>query len=68
LQYREGSADGAFAVVVVGLRPAEISHHAVAKVFGNVSAESSDCVGRGTLVAGNHLPPLFGIELAGNLG
>jgi hypothetical protein len=33
-----------------------------------MSAESSDCSGRGTMVAANHLTPFFGVELSGNFG
>jgi hypothetical protein len=66
-QNRETGACGAFAIIIVGLRPAEICHDAIAEVLGNISAEPSDRLGCGTMVAGNHLTPFFGVKLSGDL-
>ena len=55
-------------IVVVRLGPAEIGHHAVAKVLGDMAAEALDCLRRRAMVLGDDLPPLLGIEMAGDLG
>src|SRR5260370_16440900 len=65
LQDRHARARGTLGVVVVRLRPAEISHHAVAKVLGDTSAEALDGLRRRDMVLADDLPPLFGIEMAG---
>jgi hypothetical protein len=51
----------------VSLGPAEICHDAVTEVLGDVAAESSDRLSRGTMVPGNYLAPFFRVELSGDL-
>jgi hypothetical protein len=48
--------------------PAEIGHDIIAEILGDMSAESSDCLGRDEIVASNHLTPFFGVEPHGDLG
>jgi hypothetical protein len=48
--------------------PAEVSHHTVAKVLGDVPTEALDGLRRRAMVLADDLTPLFGIEMAGNLG
>jgi hypothetical protein len=55
-------------IVVVGLGPAEIGHDAITQVLSDMSAKPSNRVGCSTMVAGNHLPPFFGVEPSGNFG
>ena len=62
------AARGALGVVVVRLGIAEIGHHAVAKVLGDMSAKALDGLRRRTMVLADDLPPLFRIEMAGDLG
>jgi hypothetical protein len=50
------------------LGPAEIGHHAVAKVLRDMPAEALDCLRRRAMVLADDLAPLFGIEMAGDLG
>jgi hypothetical protein len=52
----------------VGLGPTEICHDTVAEILGDMSPESIDWLGRGAMVASNHLTPFFGVELSGNFG
>ena len=65
---REAGARSTLGIVVVGLGTAEISHHAVAEVLGDMPAEALDCLRRRAMVLADDLAPLFGIEMAGNLG
>src|ERR1700736_6777222 len=48
--------------------PAEVSHHTVAKVLGDVPTEALDGLRRRAMVLADDLTPLFGIEMASNLG
>src|SRR6516225_454694 len=64
---RESGACGAFAVIIMSLRPAEICHDPVAEVLGDISAESSDRLGCGAMVSSNHVAPFFRVEPRGNL-
>ena len=67
-QKRQTGACGALAVIIVGLGPAEICHDTIAEILGDMAAESSDRLGRGAMLASNHLAPFFGVELSGNFG
>jgi hypothetical protein len=65
---RQARARGALGIVVMRLGPAEIGHHAVAKVLGDTPAEALNCLRCRTMVLADDLPPFFGIEMAGYLG
>ena len=65
---REARARGPLGVVVVRLGIAEKRHHAVAKVLGDMSAKTLDGLRRRAMVLADDLPPLFRIEMAGDLG
>ena len=65
---RQARARSTLGVVVVRLGTAEVCHHAVAKVLRDMPAEALDCLRRRTMVPGDDLPPLFRIEMAGDLG
>ena len=65
---REARAGSTLGVVVVRLGPAEIGHHAVAKVLSDTSAEALDGLRRRAMVLADDFAPLLGIEMAGNLG
>src|SRR5271155_2366617 len=52
----------------MGLRPAEVRHHAVAQVFRDVPAESSDRFRRRAMVPGDVLAPFLGVQLRRHRG
>jgi hypothetical protein len=68
VEHRQTRAGSTLGVVVVRLRVAEASHHAVAEVLGDMPAEPLDRLRRRMMVLADDLAPLFGIEMAGNLG
>ena len=65
---RQARAGSTLRIVVVGLRPAEIRHHAVAEVLRDTSAEALDGLRRRAMVLADNFTPLLGIEMAGDLG
>src|SRR5438105_2594187 len=64
----QASERGAFSIIFVGLRPAEVGHYAVTKVLGDVATITGDRVGRSAMVGGNHLAPLLWVKLRGDFG
>jgi hypothetical protein len=68
IEDREARACGTLRVVVMRLGPAEIGHHTVAKVLRDMPVEALDCLCRRAMVLADDFAPLFGIEMAGNLG
>ena len=67
-EHRQACPGRTFRIVVVCRRPPEISHHAIAEIFGDVAAESGNHFGGGTMISGDRLAPFFGVEPRGNLG
>ena len=67
-QNRQTGAHCTLAVIIMGFWPTEIGHHAIAKILGDISTESSDGLSRGAMIARHPLPPLFWVELRGNFG
>src|SRR6267142_1028129 len=65
---REARARGTLGVVVMRFGPAEVSHHAVAKVLRDMPTEALDGLRRRAMILGDDLPPLFRIEMASDLG
>ena len=61
---REARARRPLGVVVVRLGPAEVGHHAVAKVLRDMPVEALDRLRRRTMVPADDLAPLLGIEMA----
>ena len=61
-------ADRALGVIVMCFGIAERSHHPVAQVLCDTATEAFDGLRRCAVVASDDLPPLFGIEMAGNFG
>jgi hypothetical protein len=66
LKNRQTPADGAFRIVIMGRRPAEVGHHAVAKVLSHITAEAVYRLGRRTVVGGYRLAPILGVESSGD--
>jgi len=64
----EARACRALRVVVMRLGIAEESHHAVAEVLGDVTAEPGDRFSGGAPVAGHRFPPFLGVKPRGDLG
>ena len=60
----QAGAGSTLRIVVVGLGIAEESHHAIAKVLGDMPAEALDCLRRRMMISGDDLAPLFGIKTA----
>ena len=54
--------DGAFGVVLMRLRVAEIDQHPVAHIFGDKAVEASDDIGYGMVISGDDLAQILGIE------
>ena len=68
VENRQTGACSAFSIIVMRLRIAEVGHHAVAKIFGDVTAESAYPVSGGTMIRSYRLLPFLGIEPCRNLG
>jgi hypothetical protein len=51
LKDTQAGSRGSFRIIFVGFGPAEISHNAVAEVFGDVAAITGDRLGCGAMVA-----------------
>src|SRR5690349_3524025 len=67
-QDREPGAGSTFRVVVMRLGIAKVRHHAVAEVLRDLPAETLGRLRRRSMISGDDLPPLFGVEMAGHLG
>ena len=61
---REARARCPLGVVVVRFGPAEVGHHAVAKVLRDMPAEALDRLRRRAMVFADDLAPFLGIEMA----
>ena len=48
----------------MGLGIAEVGHHAVAEVLGDMAAEAVDRLGCGAMILGDDLAPFLGVEMA----
>jgi hypothetical protein len=55
-------------IIFVRFGPAEVCHHAVAEIFGDVAAAPGDRFGGGTMIAGYQLSPFFRVELSRDFG
>jgi hypothetical protein len=66
LDNREAGTSGAIGVIVVGLRPAEESHHPVAEIFRHLAIELTNRCGGRAMESGERLAPLLGIEPSGD--
>ena len=66
VEQREARTRGALRIIVVGLGPAEVSHHAVAKILRDVTAEAPYRFGCGAMVPGDRLAPFLRVQLRGN--
>jgi hypothetical protein len=62
----QASAGGTFCIIFVRLRPSEIGHHAIPKIFGDVAAVTGNGFGGGAMIRSHGLAPFFWIELRGN--
>ena len=68
LEDRQSRPSGSLGVVVVGLGPTEVGHNTVVEILGDVAAITGYRFGRGAVIAGHRVAPLFGIEPRGNFG
>ena len=68
IENRQTRTCAALGVVVVRLGIAEVRHHPVAEVLRDTSAEALDRLRRRAMILADDLSPLFGIEMAGDLG
>ena len=68
VENRQAGTGSTLGIVVMRLGIAEVSHHAVAEVLGDMPAEALDRLRRRAMIFGDDLPPLLGIEMAGYLG
>jgi hypothetical protein len=55
-------------IVFMRLRKAKIDEQAIAEVLGNITVEALDDGSTGGLIGADHVPQVFGIELAGEFG
>ena len=60
-------ADRSFRIVFMCLRPAEIDHQAIAKIFGNLAPKARDRSRSGSLIFGGDVAPLFWIKMCCDL-
>ena len=63
LDHREGGADRALGIALLGLRVAEERQHAIAHIFGEVTLEVLDHLRAAALIGGDDRPQIFGVEL-----
>src|SRR6266699_983824 len=61
----QSSTDGAMRIVLMRLGITEIHKQSVTKQLGDMPIVALDNVGTNPLIGTDHLPVLFGIELAG---
>jgi hypothetical protein len=47
---------------------AKIDQQAVAEILGDMPVKALDDLGTGSLISAHHVPPIFGIKLAGERG
>src|SRR5690348_9516546 len=64
----EACSGGSLGIVVVGRRPAEVSHHPIAEIFRHVAIEAGNRFGGGAMVAGDCLSPLLRVQLRSDRG
>jgi hypothetical protein len=63
----EASADRAFGIILVGLRPAEVNHHPVDEVLGDMTTKACDRSRGRSLILSGYIVPVFGIEMTRDL-
>src|SRR5690348_2197899 len=68
VHHAQASARGAFRIVVARLRPAEIGHHAIAQILGDVTAVASYPFGSGAMIGTDQLAPFFRIKPSCDFG
>jgi len=68
IDHGEGRSRRSLGIRLVSLGPAEIGHHPIAEVLGDMPAEALDGLCRHAMVLADDLAPLFGIQMAGDLG
>jgi hypothetical protein len=59
----EACPNGTLGVVLISHRPSEICKHAVSEIFGDVTAEASDCASNAILITADQLVHILRVEL-----
>jgi hypothetical protein len=68
LHHSEPGAHGPLRIVFMRLRIAKVHQQAIAEILGDMALEALNDLGTGLLIGGNHLAPVFRVELVGEAG